>query len=78
MILGRSPALFAGFIAAAINAAVVVFGVPWTAVQIASLNAFALAGIALLANQSATGSFIGRWDDAVASVIPWEPEDDAA
>lgn len=60
MILGRPAALWAGLVAAAINVAVFVLGVDLTVDQIAILNAFALSVIALLANQAATGSFIGR------------------
>ena len=52
MILGRSPALWYALIVAALNAGVVVFGVNLTAEQLAALNAFALAILGVIANES--------------------------
>ncbi len=63
MIAGRSPALVLGLIVAAINVAVVVINIPWTAQQVAVLNAFAAAFVAVVANVSATGSVLGAKQD---------------
>jgi len=52
MILGRSPALWTALAGAAINVAVVVFGLALTDVQIGALNAFALVLTAVLANSA--------------------------
>lgn len=50
MILGRNPALWLALIDAILNAAVVVFGVNLTPLQIASLNGLAVAAIGVVAN----------------------------
>lgn len=52
MILGRSPALWIAGVAAVLNVAVIVFGVPLTAEGVAALNAAAIALIGLVANAS--------------------------
>ena len=52
VILGRSPALWYALVVAALNAGVVVFGVNLTAEQLAALNAFALAVLGVIANES--------------------------
>lgn len=52
MILGRNPALWAGAIAAILNVAVIVFGVPLTLDGLAALNVAAVAIIGLIANQA--------------------------
>ena len=52
VILGRSPALWYALVVAALNAGVVVFGVQLTAEQLAALNAFALAILGVIANES--------------------------
>jgi hypothetical protein len=59
MILGRSPALTLGLIVAGINVAVIVAGVPLTGEQVAVLNAFGAAVVAVVANVGATGSLLG-------------------
>ncbi len=51
MILGRNPALWLALLAAALNVAVVVFGVQLTMEQIAVLNAFFVAIIGFVANE---------------------------
>lgn len=60
MILGRSPALILGLVAAILNVAVVVFGIDLSTTQLAALNAFAAAAVAVVANVEATGTFLGR------------------
>lgn len=60
MLLGRSPALWIGLFQAAVNTAVVVFGITWDATQVAVLNAFGVSLLALLANREATGTLLGR------------------
>lgn len=52
MILGRNPALWLALIQATLNVAVVIFGVPWDATQIATLNVFGVAIVGIVANQS--------------------------
>ena len=59
MILDRPAALWLGLVVAAVNVAVVVIGVPWTGEQVAIVNAFAAAVIAVLANKGVTGSLLG-------------------
>lgn len=53
MILGREPALIAGFIAIVINLAVS-FGLHLTADQVALLNAAVVAGLAIIVRQAVT------------------------
>lgn len=60
MILGRSTSLWIGLFAAAINVVTIVFRVPLTGEQVATLNAFALALVGVLGNVSATGTAFGR------------------
>lgn len=50
MILGRNPALWAGLVAALLNVAVIVFGIPLSTEGVAALNGLAIACIAVLAN----------------------------
>ncbi len=52
MILGRSKVLWLSLVAAALNVAVIVFALPLTDVQVVTLNAFALAFLGWLANES--------------------------
>ncbi len=52
MIFGRNPALWLGLVTAALNAAVLVFGVALDGAQIAALNVLAAAVIGLVANAS--------------------------
>ncbi len=51
MILGRSKALWIGLTTAILNAAVVVFHVPFDAVQLTVLNTLILAAAGILANE---------------------------
>jgi len=50
MILGRNAGLWTALIVAAVNVAVVVFGMALTVDQIAVLNAFGLAVVGVVAN----------------------------
>jgi uncharacterized membrane protein len=52
MILGRQPALWLALVAALLNVMVVVFGIHLTGEQIATLNAFAIAVVGIVANES--------------------------
>ena len=52
MIFGRNPALWLGLVTAALNAAVLVFGVALDGAQVAALNVFGAAVIGLVANSS--------------------------
>ena len=52
MILGRNAGLWAALVAAALNALVLVFGVPLTVDQVGVLNVLALAIIGLIANEA--------------------------
>lgn len=52
MILGRNSGLWLGLVAATLNAGVVVFGVQLSTEQLAALNAFALALVGVIANES--------------------------
>lgn len=52
MILGRNPALWAGLVAALLNVAVIVFGIPLSTEGVAALNGLAIAFIAVLANSA--------------------------
>lgn len=52
MILGRSRILWAALVAAALNAAVLVFHVPLDGGQLAAINAFALAILGVVANEA--------------------------
>ena len=72
MIYGRSKALWAGLVGAVINVVglvvVLVTGQPLTAEVVAlfaGLNGLALAVIGMLANESVTGTYLGRdpWDE---------------
>lgn len=52
MILGRSPALWLGFVTAGLNVLVVVFGIRLDAIQLAGLNVFFGALIGIVANET--------------------------
>lgn len=52
MILGRNPALWLALVAAILNVAVIVFGVPLTELQLAALNTVAVAIVGVLANSA--------------------------
>lgn len=52
MILNRNGGLWTGLFAAALNVAVIVFGIHLTPEGLAALNAFALAVVGLVANAS--------------------------
>lgn len=56
MILGRNAGLWVGLVAAALNAAVLVFGLPLNADQVAILNILAASIIAVVANESDKGT----------------------
>jgi hypothetical protein len=53
MIFGREPALIAGLIAIGVNLAIS-FGLGLTAEQVSLINAFVVAGLALLVRQTVT------------------------
>lgn len=63
MILGRPAALWIGLAASAVNLLVAVGGFHWDEQQVAVINAFFLAVIAVLANVAVTGTFVGRLED---------------
>lgn len=52
MILGRSPALWLSLIAAGLNVLIIVGGVHLTDVEVATLNAFFVALVGIIANES--------------------------